>query len=135
MFSWRWVNKALYGDLLVKYREAVKMDNASWWALREEVSKERSRYDNLLEKYHALKIQGAAPEPAPPPVMTPKAPDPVYEAITAAAGADRGLRASMSREAQRYRAMHIPDIEIIRRIQGGESDEELFGAPAESMTH
>lgn len=63
---WPLVSRALYEELGVKYREAVRMDNASWWAMRDELAVERHRYDDLLGKYHELANPASAtPPPAP----------------------------------------------------------------------
>lgn len=78
---------------------------------------------DLLEKYHALKLQGAA-VPEEPQKLAPTNMDPVMCAITAKAGPDRKLRAMMSREAMQSRAAGIPDIEIIQAIEQGVTVDE-----------
>lgn len=86
-----------------------------------------AEYGRLLDQYQALKIQGAS-TPEPKPVLARKEPDPVMQAITLAAGSDRQLRALMTAEAQRARAVGIDDAEIIINIERGVPDE--FGIPA-----
>lgn len=81
------------------------------------------QYQDLLAKYHVLKLQGAAvPEPTPT-LQRPEF-DPVQAAITAKAGPDRRLRTMMSREAMQSRAAGIPDIEIIQAIEHGVTVDE-----------
>lgn len=78
----------------------------------------QSRYDDLLEKYHELKITGAAPL-EPTKVLAHRELDPVTAAITAKAGADKRLRSMMSREAMHARQLGMPDHEIIAQIEHG----------------
>lgn len=104
---------------LLRDNERLALENAN---LRADIAI-LARYDNLLEKYHALRATGASiPEAA----QTLERPvfDPVMVAITAKAGPDRKLRAMMSREAMQSRAAGIPDIEIIQAIEQGVTVDE-----------
>jgi hypothetical protein len=56
------------------------------------LEEEKARYADLLEKYHALKLQGAA---TPPPMvqgLAKRADDPIMDAISLAAGTDQERR-------------------------------------------
>lgn len=88
---------------------------------------ERRRFDDLLEKYHALKLQGAAvPEPAPK--LPEYAPDPIQLAISRKAGANRTLRTHYAQEAHRMKAQHVSVEEIVATIDAGD-DATAWGVP------
>lgn len=86
------------------------------------------RYDDLLARYHMLKLQGFA-EPAPQPVPFPRqAIDPITAAVnTASAGKDPEIRAAMMMQVGRDRNAGLKDDEIIRRIQRGNRPAEEVG--------
>lgn len=86
-----------------------------------EIETWRSRYDALLEKYHALKASGAAPELSP---LTRPERDPVIDAITYKAGTDSKLRSIMIQAAMAQRAADKSDEEIIKQIESGIADDE-----------
>lgn len=118
---WPWVT---YGTVHQLMLEAVKGVHQSW---REDRADMQARYDDLLDKYHSLRLQGAA-QPEPKTTLERPEFDPVQAAITAKAGPDRKLRALMGREAADARRLGISDHEIIRQIeQGVEIDD---GIPA-----
>lgn len=82
------------------------------------LAQERARYDALLEKYHALKLAGAAEPVVGAPV--PKAePDPVLAAIRLAARGDAGLSHAMLQQVTRDRRAGLPDEFIINQIEAG----------------
>lgn len=111
---WPFVSRRAYDD--VKAMKNVECEN--YKALFKE-------YRDLLDKYHALKVQGAAVPEGP---RDAKPIDPVSAAITQAAGHDPKLRALMAREAMRMRAAQFPDHEIVDAIQNGVTSME--GLPA-----
>lgn len=106
---WPWVSRDVY--------ESETRRAEAW---KEQANRECDKYESLLDKYHALKIQGAA-VPEEPQKLAPTNMDPVMCAITAKAGPDRKLRAMMSRQAMLARAAGIPDMEIIQQIEQGVS--------------
>lgn len=109
---WPWVGRDAMNEW--EGRELSRL-----WA---ELDDQQTRYDDLLEKYHALKVQGATVREAPPP---PVQVDPVIAAINEASNRDPKLRALMSREAQRMRLAGFEDHQIIQQIQDGVTPEGL----------
>lgn len=86
---------------------------------------ERRRFDDLLSRYHALKLAGGAV----PDVLPPQAPpDPVLLAISRKAGANRVLRTHYARLAHELRAKQMTDEEIVAKIEAGD-DAAAFGIP------
>lgn len=110
-------------------RAALESETARAEAWREQALKDCARHDTLLEKYHALKVSGAAPA-EPHPTLTRPEFDPVLAAITAKAGPDRKLRAMMSREAMEARRLGMPDHEIVAQIERGVELDMEEGIPA-----
>ena len=96
-------------------------------ALKLMLAVERQRYDDLLTKYHQLRVQGNS-APGPMPVIPPRVVDEVAQAINAIAGTDRQLRANMWRRANEEKAAGLSDPEIIVRIVRGTSLEEFIEA-------
>lgn len=76
-------------------------------------------YGALLEKYHALKIQGAvAVEPQTP--IERKEIDPVTQRINVLSAGKPGLRAAMLKQVQSDRLLNgLDDMEILKRIEAG----------------
>jgi dihydrodipicolinate synthase/N-acetylneuraminate lyase len=95
--------------------------------LLDAVEHERSRYDALLEKYHALKLQGGgeavvrAPLPA-------ASPDEVAQAIALKAGTDPALRRHLEQYAKAQRLKRTADSDIVDSILNWLDDDE--GVPA-----
>lgn len=87
------------------------------------------RYDALLEKYHALKLQGA--EPLPPVVAyaakTPAPEEELTALIAAQAGTDLRRRGMMLRQLRQDRADGVSPDEIRRSIENGVQND---GVPA-----
>jgi hypothetical protein len=82
---------------------------------------ETARYDNLLEKYHALRLQGAEPS-IPVPQYTPMKSEPFDEMkalIADISGSDLRKRAMMLRQLAQDRADGVPAEEIETRIRTG----------------
>lgn len=105
---WPWVSQDTLVEIIKLGADTAAKVDQKWQA----------RYDLLLERYHALKLQGAS-QPEPAATLERPAFDPVQAAITAKAGPDRKLRALMGREAAQARTLGIPDDEIIRQIESG----------------
>lgn len=82
-------------------------------------------YDALLEKYHALKMQGATFS-EPTRVVEQKRPDPVQDAITEKSGNRHGLKLHLTGWAAKQRALNVEDDKIINAITNwrSESDDE-----------
>lgn len=115
---WPWVSQSTYNrhtQVLIDAQASLIQQN-EWM---------NDAYEALLDKYHALKVQGATVPEAP---RNAKPVDPVSAAITQAAGHDPKLRALMAREAMRMRAAQFPDHEIVEAIQNGVTSME--GLPA-----
>lgn len=110
-----WVSRSEYDLAIVQLNAARTAGEqyAAWWA------GVAARYDDLLAKYHMLKLQGAtAPEPQRAVESAPR--DPVMEAVNVAcAGKDAKVRAAMLTQVKRDRTAKMPDAEIILRIQRG----------------
>lgn len=117
--TWPWISRAVY---MARHKEFLREREAHHTEMRDWAV----RYDSLLEKYHALKLQGAS---IPEPTKTLERPefDPVMAAITAKAGPDRRLRAQMSAEVMRSRQAGIDDVEIIRAIEQGVTIDDEAG--------
>lgn len=118
---WPWVNREIIDIQHRAFRAAHDR-------LVDEVTNLRVERDAVLDKYHALKLQGAS-TPEPKPTLERPTYDPVMGAITAKAGGDRRLRATMSRQAMSDRALGVPEQEIIQRIEQGVTLEDE-GIPA-----
>lgn len=84
----------------------------------------RATVDSLLEKYHALKLQGAvASDPITPIVK--KDQDPIIQQINTLSAGRPGLRAQMMRQLNSDRTVELlDDATIMRRIEAGVASEE-----------
>lgn len=116
-----WVRRSTY--------EAIEAERREWQALAKSwkglYDDQREIITDLLNKYHALRMQGAS-EPPPARVIEQPAPDPVMSAIAVASRGDRRLHTLMAQEAQRMRARGDHEFDIIAAIQQGiESPEGL----------
>jgi len=105
---WPWVSRELY--------ERVYVSDEEWQDAYDKLQADaNTRYDALLAKYHALRLQGAtAAEPRQP--VEAKEPDAVHWAIMQRAGNNRALSGYLSGWAQTQRRDDVPDGEIIERI-------------------
>lgn len=106
---WPWVSVHRYDALTAEY-----MARSSEMGHR--LSSIERQYADLLDKYHALKANGAAP--APVPAERPPA-DPVTTAINAVAGRNHALRGMMAQAAMEMRRNGIADEVIVRQIYDG----------------
>lgn len=84
-----------------------------------------SMLNNLFEKYHALKLQGATIT-EPRATVEAKEPDGVQYVINEKAGSNHALRLHLTRYAARERLNHTSDEQIIDRLSNwrNESDDE-----------
>lgn len=88
---------------------------------------ERRRFDDLLTRYDALRVQGAVPKQDLVP-LAPKPPDIVTQSILRKAGSSAQLRKHYFDYVNEQRAQGIADPEIAQAIVQGESlNPELDG--------
>lgn len=80
-----------------------------------------ARYDNLLSKYHALRLQGAN-VPEPKPAVIAKEPSMLDMAITEKAGGNHRLRLHLTRWAAEQRQARVDDGEIMERVTTWSTD-------------
>lgn len=120
-----WVSRELYEQARRRYDEqgalyAHDMDYAYGTVLKAE----RERYDSLLTKYHALKLQGAVVvEPIVP--VERKEIDPVTQRINVLSAGKPGLRAAMMKQVQSDRLLNgLDDMAILQRIEAGVTTDE-----------
>lgn len=121
---WPFVSRARFE--LLEHNYGALRSETHW--LREEMSLNYERYSALLEKYHALKLQGAV---AVEPVVIPakKEADPAIQAINVLSAGKPGLRAQMMKQLNADRANTLIDeADIMQRIEMGVVIDE--GLPA-----
>ncbi len=114
---WPWVSRAHYALLEHNYREILRMVHD-----RQQTD---TRYDALLDKYHALRLQGANAAPIFQPVIA-KEPSAIDFAINEKAGSNHRLKLYLTGYAARERAANTGDADIVDRISNwtnGDSDE------------
>jgi hypothetical protein len=117
-----WVSRAHHEEVIAAWRAAVE-------ETRTPIRETFARFDALLEKYHALRLQGAeAPPPLPKiselPPRTVVDPDAELKGLIAEqAGPDLRKRAIMLRQLKRDRLDGVSVEEIRKQIeQGVQSD-------------
>ncbi len=104
---------------LAMWRGRAESSAAQVLVHQEHASATGKRYDDLLARYHMLKLQGFA-EPTPQPTITTPTVDPVTQAVNAAcAGKDSKVRGAMLNQVALFRVAKLSDDEIIARIQRG----------------
>jgi hypothetical protein len=125
---WPWVSRRSFELLQHNYdqlRHAIHSEEQ--WAATLERS--RSDYNALLDKYHALKLQGAS---APDPILAPatrKELDPIVQQINVLSAGKPGLRATMMAQLNSDRIISgLSDAEIMKRIESGVTADD--GIPA-----
>lgn len=96
-------------------------------AVLQQLTDANARYEALLEKYHALRLQYGA-NPLPTGRLEARPPNPVVEAIVAKAGSDTLRRAHLSRFASEQRGLGVADAEIAAAITNG-VDATEYGIP------
>lgn len=122
--NWPWVSRvALERAINASYdanARAIEAD-ARAAAAAELLASERRRYDSLLDKFTALRVAGAVPEPkaveAAP--IGPLAADPLRALIHERAGSDYRLRAMMLRQLEADRRDGVDEDAITARIEMG----------------
>lgn len=118
-----WVSRARFDDL-----QHVRASDAEYIAQLHAGRKELwARYDDLMAKYHALKLAGAV-EPIPLTMAVAKEPDVVTKAIIETAGSNRLLRKQYSEFVTEQRAAGTDEDEIAKAIRLGITDDG--GVPA-----
>lgn len=119
---WPWVSRVRYDDLKCQYAAVVRADNASWWSVREELSKERDQYTALLDKYHELAT--GIPEQARKPVVMPeREPSLVSSVIREQAGGDHRLSAHLQSYASKLKREGKSSEEIAQSLTDWTSTE------------
>lgn len=120
-----WVSRALYTAALERIdaeREVAQflrrdvLNSAEHWSAL--VKKADARHDDLLARYHMLRLQGYVPV-APPEPVAPV--DPIIAAIAQASGGDPELRRMMEGQAMADRASGKTDGDILAAIHLGQS--------------
>lgn len=114
--KWPWVSRAVLDDAEGRCRELT----GRAFVLSEQVERERTRYDALLDKYHALKIVGAGLPPEP---RTPAPPNPVTQAIIAKSHGNPTLLAHHRAWANEQQALGVSETNIALAIQAGLPDD------------
>ena len=122
--QWPWVSRALYESAVARAqseREVATMlrhdlaRHIDQWAGLLAVAD--AKYDDLLARYHMLRLQGHV---AVPPPAEPKA-NPIQRAIARKSGGDAELMEMMERQAAQDKADGMNEAEILLAIQLGHS--------------
>ena len=108
---WPFVSRAAY-DSIVASRDLL---HAMYQHERAMVMDEWKRYDELLDRYHALRLQGQTVTP-PRPDIQPAPPSPVEDAIAERSGSNGALKRHLTRIADQMRAAKKSDEEIITTL-------------------
>lgn len=108
--SWPWVSRPLYDDAI----QTVA-------AMREREVLLTNRYDALMEKYHSLKLAGAAPEPKPSEVqpLPARVEDEARLLISEICSTDYRKRSMMLKQLAMDRADGTNEDAILRAIRTG----------------
>lgn len=118
-WRWPWVSRDLYALACIE-RDAARaagVQMAEMWAA--EAGRWRSAHDDLLSRYHALKLHGFAEIPAPTITPLPER-DPVMLAVNqACAGKDIRVRKAMLEQVAIDRAAQKTDADIVANILRG----------------
>jgi hypothetical protein len=114
---WPWVSRELLDTFLASRGEEMRVVNR----LQNQIELGHARYDLLLDKYHALKLQGATVT-APRPTVEPREPDAVQYAINEKAGSNHALRFHLTGYAAGERAKRVEDGVIIDAITNWRSE-------------
>lgn len=92
----------------------------------------RATYEALLEKYHALKVVGAAP-PEPPRVMVERPANPIMDAVSLAGGNDMERRAFLGSWATQQRLAGTNEDDIVHQLLNWKSVDEDDEPQADRM--
>ncbi len=123
---WPWVNRAEHERQHAELRKAteaaqdlahaIKRETTMSARLSQEIDAGQRRYESLLDKYHALRLQGAAiPDPKPEPIVRER--DEVVDLINATVPPQ--LRGLAIRQMRADRASGMGDVAIMQQIQAG----------------
>jgi hypothetical protein len=106
---WPWVSREMYDNLFTALQAQQRGSSAA--------------YNLLLDRYHALKLQGAvSPEPRQP--VEAKEPDPIQYAINDKAGTNPALRFHLTRWAASEKQKNVSPEKIIDRINNWQSESD-----------
>lgn len=126
---WLWVSREMYDAAIRSHRESlqehaetlehIQIKSDAFQAAHERVvAVAEQRYNDLLARYHMLKLQGATVVESAPVREAPKA-DPVSAALAVACRGNEALLREQRRAVERDRAAGLSDEEIARRILAG----------------
>ena len=119
------VTKARYDREVAQLKADLAASDAVITLHQRLADTDRRRYDELLEKYHSLRVTGANTPEEPRVAPTP---DRIALAISRKAGKHQQLRSHLAQFADAKRRQNLPDEEIERLIDEGE-DATLAGVP------
>lgn len=128
--KWPWVSRELLDEQIERANRLAAQVNALTMhneSLANIVNADGARLDNLLAKYHELKLQGAA-KPEPVPALQRREPDAVTQAVIAMAKGKPGLFAHYNEHVARRRAEGTEESEIAKEILTGVEDD--MGVPS-----
>ncbi len=121
-----WVSRSRYQECWTEMQDARKAMRAAEEksnALVATLRHEHERYDNLLEKYHALRLMGGAPERKLEPLPIAQR-DEIADAIELAAGNDGALQRHLNRFAKQQKLDGASEHDIIQAIIHWRSDDD-----------
>lgn len=131
---WPFVSRERYDAVLASAvaREAdvARLHDRLLDLMRENVP--RSTYDGLLEKYHALKVVGAAPV-EPHRVMVERPANPIMDAVSLAGGNDMERRAFLGSWATQQRLAGTNEDDIVHQLLNWKSVDEDDEPQADRM--
>lgn len=120
--KWPWVSRAQADRLTAEANALARYSDGQILDLQERIIGWQKRYDDLLARYHMLKLQGFGAESIPANPTQNRIPiDPVMLAVNeACAGKDVKVRKAMLAQVKRDReATKLTDEQIIARIHRG----------------
>ncbi len=125
--NWPWVSRAKLDRALqasVDANSRALLAEAKVDAMQDTLRGWAARYDQLLARYHDMKMAGGAV----PAVIKPKERDELISMLHTLPK-DRGVRANALRQIEADRAAGLSDVEIMRRMQEGTPADEENGVP------
>ena len=117
----RWpVSAATHDAVLALLADERQRADDTRRSVRDHIQELHTRYDALLEKYHALKVAGGAP----PQAVAERPVDVVTQAIITKSRGNPTLYAHYGSYVAKARAMHIDEEVIADAIMRGEDDDQ-----------